>query len=282
MTEVIKPGFYTTIQDLGRLGYGAHGVPVSGSMDMYSAKFANLLLGNTEEAAVLEITIIGPTLKFLSPTTIAIVGAPMRPKLNGIAINNNQPLALKSNDILSFGPSVNGARCYIAIKGGFNTPLVLGSRSFYEGITEFPKINKGEIIPYLSIDKELAKKNASLKYDETVLTTKFLNVSFGPEYHLLSRSQQDEIWSSQFVVSKFNNRMAYQLENLIDNDAKNIITAPVLPGTVQLTPSGQLIVLMRDAQTTGGYPRILQLTDKSINALSQKTVGNYIKFRRIA
>lgn len=282
MTEVIKPGFYTTMQDMGRLGYGSYGVPVSGSMDRYSAQFANLLLGNKEEAAVIEVTIIGPTLKFLSPTIIAIVGAQMQPKINGIAVKNNLPIVLKSNDTLSFGPSLNGVRCYIAIKGGFDASLVLGSRSSYKGITESPKINKGEMINYLSSDKDLTKKNASLKYDETVLTTKFLNASFGPEYHLLSKQQQDQIWGTQFIVSKFNNRMAYQLENLIANDIGNIITAPVLPGTVQLTPSGRLIVLMRDAQTTGGYPRILQLTDKSINVLSQKSVGKDIKFRRIA
>ena len=127
MVKVIKPGFYTTIQDLGRFGYQDYGVPVSGSMDQYSAQFANALLNNEKSDAVLEMTMTGPKLQFNSQTSICISGANMSPELNGSDIKLNTLIPIKPNDILSFGKLKEGFRSYLAVSGGFQSESNLKS-----------------------------------------------------------------------------------------------------------------------------------------------------------
>ncbi|WP_179019818.1 biotin-dependent carboxyltransferase family protein [Winogradskyella forsetii] len=276
MMKVLKAGFYSTIQDQGRLGHRSYGVPVSGVMDAYSSEFANKLLGNNKEAAVLEMTMTGPELQCLKPTTIAITGAHMNPKLNGKVIEMFRSILVKPDDILSFGKLSNGFRTYVAVKGGFLSETVLGSRSMAKGITEAVRIQREDVLEF-NLTGLLNPKHAKLKFNTSYLDDDVLAVTKGPEFDALTKAQQALLINQGFQVSKFNNRMAYQLLPLFNNNLKPILTAPVLPGTVQLTPSGQLIVLMRDCQTTGGYPRILQLTEQSINSLSQKTTGNHLK-----
>jgi len=279
MLKVVKSGFYTTIQDSGRFGYRAFGVPISGSMDSYSSHYANSILGNDRDCAVLEITMSGPELHFQEPTQIAIAGADLTPKLNGKLISNNQVIDIKFNDVLSFAGLRNGLRCYLAIKGGLQSEVYLGSRSMYNTISESDTINVGEEIYYEKSPSNSIKTYSNLKYDHDLLSTKILEVENGPEYNELPQELKNKLSKLQFKVSKFNNRMAYQLEPLMSNTIETILTSPVLPGTVQLTPNGNLIILMRDCQTTGGYPRVLQLTERSLNIISQKRQGEKIFFR---
>lgn len=279
MLKVVKSGFYTTIQDSGRFGYRAFGVPISGSMDSYSSHYANSILGNDRDCAVLEITMSGPELHFQEPTQIAIAGADLTPKLNGKLISNNQVIDIKFNDVLSFAGLRNGLRCYLAIKGGLQSEVYLGSRSMYNTISESDTINVGEEIYYEKSPSNSIKTYSNLKYDHDLLSTKILEVENGPEYNELPQELKNKLSKLQFEVSKFNNRMAYQLEPLMSNTIETILTSPVLPGTVQLTPNGNLIILMRDCQTTGGYPRVLQLTERSLNIISQKRQGEKIFFR---
>jgi len=279
MLKVVKSGFYTTIQDSGRFGYRAFGVPISGSMDSYSSHYANSILGNDRDCAVLEITMSGPELHFQEPTQIAIAGADLTPKLNGKLISNNQVIDIKFNDVLSFAGLRNGLRCYLAIKGGLQSEVYLGSRSMYNTISESDTINVGEEIYYEKSPSNSIKTYSNLKYDHDLLSTKILEVENGPEYNELPQELKNKLSKLQFKVSKFNNRMAYQLEPLMPNTIETILTSPVLPGTVQLTPNGNLIILMRDCQTTGGYPRVLQLTERSLNIISQKRQGEKIFFR---
>ncbi|MBC3846177.1 biotin-dependent carboxyltransferase family protein [Winogradskyella echinorum] len=279
MIKVIQPGFFTSIQDKGRFGYRSNGVPVSGAMDLYSSHFANALLGNPDDCATLEITMVGPTLQLCKPTTIVISGAFMNPKLNGKPIEMNTIITVKSNDILSFGRVEKGLRCYLAIKEGFKSKVVFNSRSMYTNITSAVRLKKDDIVDYLADNQVSPSFNAHVKFNDSVLENDFLEVFKGPEFDKLSLEQKNAILNKELKVSKFNSRMAYQLLPLVENYLKPILTAPVLPGTVQLTPLGQLIVLMRDCQTTGGYPRILQLTEQSINNLSQKSTGSILKIR---
>ncbi|WP_179320035.1 5-oxoprolinase subunit C family protein [Winogradskyella helgolandensis] len=280
MIKVLKTGFYSTIQDQGRLGYLDYGVPCSGAMDSYSSQFANALLGNDGDAAVLEMTMTGANLLFLEATTIAVTGANMRPKLNGKPIVMFKSIIVNSNDMLTFGKLTNGFRTYLAVKGGVLSEMALGSRSMLKGITDNFRIQKGDYLEISNASNVIIPKNAKLKFDNLYLDEDTFDVMKGPEFDQLTKYQQNILFSSTFQVSKYNNRMAYQLEPLVHNDLESILTSPVLPGTVQLTPSGQLIVLMRDCQTTGGYPRVLQLTEKSVNTLSQKTTGNNLILRR--
>lgn len=281
MIKVLKTGFYSTIQDLGRFGYQQYGVPYSGVMDMLSASFANSILGNALNSAVLEITMTGPALEFFSETVICISGANISPQLNNINIKHNKAIKVNAGDVLSFGKLNNGFRCYLAVLGGFKAENVMKSLSMYKNITSNVTISKND---ELLIDIKVSNlKNSfvSIKANTKHFKTHEIDVFKGPEFGLLSKEQQDLLISKTFTISKENNRMAYQLNDLLPNDLKSIITSSVLPGTVQLTPSGKLIILMRDCQTTGGYPRVLQLKESAINVLSQKFTGNTISFRLV-
>ncbi|AUP77580.1 5-oxoprolinase subunit C family protein [Flavivirga eckloniae] len=278
MVKVLKSGLYSTIQDLGRYSYQEYGVPYSGAMDAYAASLANMLLGNDKNAAVMEITMMGPTLEFNCDTGICISGANLSPKLNEKPITLNQPTSVKRGDKLSFGKLIFGFRSYIAVSGGFKTEKVMNSYSMYQGITEQSTVLKNSDLLIDASSKSFDTKHAGVKISDSHFSTKHIEVFKGPEFDKLSKAQQDLLFSQHFTIAKENNRMAYQLVEPLENSLEPIITSSVLPGTIQLTPSGKLIVLMRDCQTTGGYPRILQLKESSINILAQKFTGNSIQF----
>ena len=279
MIKVIKEGLFTTIQDIGRFGYKNIGVPVSGSMDQTSAKLANLLLGNDESSAVLEMTLVGPTLEFMNDTYISITGADMNPSLNKQKVLQNKPLFVNKGDILYLSHSSNGMRSYLGIKGGFNSEKKLGSKSFYRGITKREKLIKNDKIKFAKVTSSPMKMNKSIN-DFKINRKNKINVFKGPEFDLLDSNSKDIIFNTDFTIG-INNRMGYNLVEPIENSISSIISSPVMPGTVQLTPSGRLIILCRDCQTSGGYPRVLQLDKSSIDSLSQKTIGETIKLNLV-
>lgn len=281
MIKVLKAGFYSSIQDMGRFGYQEYGVPYSGVMDVLSASMANSLLGNDVNAAVIEITMTGPKLQFFKAITICISGADISPQLNKRSIKLNKAIQVKSGDVLSFGKLSKGFRCYLAVLGGFKTEKVMRSRSMYKGITAQFMLYKDDELDHEDVLTGVASAHASIKVNASHYDSEVINVFKGPEFDLLSKDQQKELFAKAYTISKDNNRMAYQLEATLKNNLKPIITSSVLPGSVQLTPSGKLIVLMRDCQTTGGYPRVLQLKESAINVLSQKFTGQSILFKLV-
>ncbi|WP_406683509.1 biotin-dependent carboxyltransferase family protein [Seonamhaeicola sp. MEBiC1930] len=278
MIKVLTPGLYTTIQDLGRFGYQRYGVPYSGVMDRTAASFANAILGNNTELPVLEITMMGPKLQFSCQTSICVSGADISPKLNNQPIFNNKVISIKSGDIFSFGRLNKGVRAYLAVLGGFKTKMVMQSCSMYQGITNQFKIHKHDLLDISTKHSLIKGSNASIKVNDYYFNSKDIEVFEGPEFDKLDESQKKFLFSQEFTISKDNNRMAYQLNEVLGNNLKPIITSPVMPGTIQLTPSGKLIILMRDCQTTGGYPRVLQLKESAISVLSQKHTGESIRF----
>jgi allophanate hydrolase subunit 2 len=221
----------------------------------------------------------GPTLEFHCHTLICISGADMSPMLNDLSITLNTVTAVKPNDRLSFGKLNCGFRSYLAVSGGFQTEVKLKSRSMYRTITSKFKIEANDSLVVKEFKQPETHKYAILKFNSEVFSSKHLEVYKGPEFELLTPQQQNQLCHQEFTISNLNDRMAYQFKERFKNDLKSIITSPVLPGTVQLTPSGNLIVLMRDCQTTGGYPRILQLKETSINVLSQKFSGQTLQFQ---
>lgn len=281
MINVLKPGFYSSIQDGGRFGYQDYGVPISGAMDKKAFHLANALLGNDENLPALELTMTGCKLEFDCSTRICITGANMNPIINGVAFKNNKPIVVGAGDELNFGKLESGFRAYLAVMGGFKTEIVMGSSSMYKGVTKDFILKKGDFLDIKPIAEDHASTHSSIRASTSYITNSTIEVYKGLEFHLLSKEQQALLFNNKFTISKDNNRMAYQLEEPLENTLKPIITAPVLPGTVQLTPSGKLIVLMRDCQTTGGYPRILQLQESAINTLSQKYTGNNIRLKLI-
>lgn len=277
MLNILKSGFFTTVQDIGRFGYRDKGVPVAGVMDSFSVSKVNTLLENEENCAVLEITMTGPTLEFEQDTYIVLGGAEMSVTLNETAIENYTVYKVKSGDILTYGKLLKGFRAYLGIKDGFDTASVLGSRSFFKPITEQDSIKKVSGLPYAEC-KQFNPKISEVKVD-SVLYKSELEVYKGPEYGLLTDKQLAKLFYREFSVANENNRMAYQLNEVIDSNKVSMLTSATLPGTIQLTPAGKLIILMKDGQTTGGYPRILQLSDMAMSILAQKRSGDLINFK---
>lgn len=276
MIQVIKPGFLASIQDKGRFGYRDSGVPVSGTMDEVSAGIANTLLGNNQDAAVMEITLSGPELLFETDTFIVISGALLSPTLNDKELFNDEVYPVMAGSVLKFGKLVRGIRCYLAVLGGIKTKRVLGSRSWYLSVTGMDHLSAGMNLKIAenTVIKKNPKSTTVHNYNSSVI-----EVGEGPEFDLLTESHKAQLFNGIFNIAKENNRMAYQLKQQVYKHSYSILTSSTLPGTVQLTPSGRLIILMKDAQTTGGYPRILQLTKQAIALLSQKSTSDEVDFR---
>ena len=281
MIRVLEKGLHTSIQDLGRVGYRNYGVPISGVMDSHSAKLCNAILGNAANDAVMEVTIQGPKLEFLTASRVAVSGADLSLTLNGNSVERNVSISIQKGDIIGFGKRKSGVRSYLGVAGGFQTPLVFGSRSFYQGITAKPILEDKDCIPFHSSFAvgsspppfpHSQRQPASTDYPQKVEVRK------GPEFEMLNEAQKESLCTKNFTLG-INNRMAYQLQEDLKNALKPILSTVVLPGTVQLTPFGKMMVLMRDCQTTGGYPRILQLTENAINRLAQKMQHEAISFK---
>lgn len=278
--EIIKPGLATSVQDLGRIGFGSFGVPKSGVMDTYAAKFANMLVGNEANDAVLEITQLGPKLRFHGKALVAIAGRGEKIEVDGIEKAINESFLIQNNAILEIKRITAGSRVYLAVAGGIQSPMVMESRSMYEGITSQSRLKKGDFLQMNAFSGEEIDQFATIHFDDTPYFSDRIQFFPGPEFHLISSKMKRALWQTKFTVSNDSNRMAYLFEESIKNELGTMLTGPVLPGTVQLTPDGNLIVLMRDCQVTGGYPRILQVTEKSMNVLAQKRAGEQVVFEQ--
>jgi allophanate hydrolase subunit 2 len=243
-------------------------------MDREAAANANALIGNAADAAVIEMILKGITLKFEEPTVVAVAGHIARITLNEMAVESGTAIKLNQGDILKIGTLKQGHFAYLAIQGGWQTRSVLGSQSMYQGITEKGMLFKNDTLEYqTNLPEVQTKSTIDLNYN------KIIPASRGPEYEVLPDSFQKLLQQNEFDLSSSWNRMGYTFDTGSAVAIDQIQTAPVLPGTVQLTPSGKLIILMRDAQTTGGYPRVLQLDEPAINQIARLQVGSSIKFK---
>ena len=276
MIAILHPGIYCSVQDQGRFGHTKMGVPQAGCADTYAAKMANALLKNHEKDALIEITFGQGKFKFTSDTYICLTGGDFSPKLNGKLIKMQSVYFIKKDSVLSFGKRVYGARVYLSVQGGIITETVYGSRSFFYGITQ-QKLGKGAMLPILPIQKYADNNFSKVRVSEKHFTTIYLPCLKGPEFFKLNQEQQRKLFTP-FSISDDNNRVGYRLKESLKNNLSSILTSAVLPGTVQLTPSGKCIILLQDCQVTGGYPRILQLTEIAIARVSQKITGDKIQF----
>ena len=281
MIEVIKQGIYTSVQDMGRFNYQSYGVPLSGALDQQSFRMANQILNNQPKAAALEITIKGPKIRFHQNTFITLTGAKIEAKINGLEINNYIKIEVLEGDILEMGITENGCRTYLGVAGGIKTEKVMESRSQFQGLTRKDRIYKKILLP-IGKSNFTPLKGARISTPINDYSQKELEAYPGPEFDQLNQIQKKILLNSTFSLSNLNNRMAFRLKEKIKNKLSQIWTAPVIPGTLQCTPDGSLIILMRDSQVTGGYPRILQLNNKTINLLSQKKTDDKLYFKLLS
>ena len=276
MIKVIQTGLFTTIQDGGRHGYRNIGIPTSGFMDQENAWAANIIVDNDREESLFEITLTGPTLIFNGNYVISITGGDFNPLINELPVKMYQPINVKLGDTLKINNTKNGARCYLAISGGIDVKSIFGSKSFFSNISESYYLRKGDEIKISNNSNSKILKKNKFKFK----LKKSMDVFKGPEFDLLSIKVKKMLFKNEFTI-RTNSRMGYNLEEKVQIGIKSIISSPVIPGTIQLTPSGKMIILHRDCQTTGGYPRILQLNKSSLNHLSQIKSNEKIKFSLI-
>ncbi len=276
MIKVIQTGLFTTIQDGGRHGYRNIGIPTSGFMDQENACAANIIVDNDREESLFEITLTGPTLIFNGNYVISLTGGDFNPLINELPVKMYQPINVKLGDTLKINNTKNGARCYLAISGGIDVKSIFGSKSFFSNISESYYLRKGDEIKISNNSNSKILKKNKFKFK----LKKSMDVFKGPEFDLLSIKVKKILFKNEFTI-RTNSRMGYNLEEKVQIGIKSIISSPVMPGTVQLTPSGKMIILHRDCQTTGGYPRILQLNKSSLNHLSQIKSNEKIKFSLI-
>jgi len=274
--KIIEPGFFSTIQDIGRTGYRHKGVPLSGPMDKIAFKFAHKLVGNDYRKCLIETTLKGPTLIIEGKTKLAYSGAPMDVYLNKDKMPINEPFECNLGDIVKFGNCHSGVRTYISFRGGLKVSPVLESSSYYYPITKKKTLEKGD---EFSIDGKSDNVNYDLNdITEDYYLTDNLNVSKGPDWDTISSDIKERLFKNYFTIG-INDRMGYHLEG--DDKLKNRIhlnSSAIFPGTIQLTPKGFLLVSMADCQVTGGYPRVLILDGFSMSILAQKRRGEIIHF----
>ena len=283
---VETPGLLTTIQDLGRPGFGPWGVSPSGAADPVALRLANLLLENPPQTAVLEMTLLGGTFLFPEGAIIALTGADFSPCADGRAIEMWTPQTLRPGAKLVFGPTKNYARCYLAISGGIRVAPFLGSAATHlmSGLGGFQgrALRKGDVVPLGRPQKNIASRKVSQAALLHLKPRKKLRVTDGPQGAAFSDVARKAFFSAAFRVSEASDRLGIRLEGpqIPAAGSAEMITEGVTLGAVQLTPSGQPIILGVEQQTTGGYPKIANVIGADLHRLGQLRPRDEIRFER--
>ncbi|AZB43930.1 biotin-dependent carboxyltransferase family protein [Bacillus sp. FJAT-42376] len=292
--KILQSGLHSTIQDMGRSGYQKYGVIKSGAMDLYAHRLANVLTGNSEDEATIEMTLLGPTIEFTEDTVIALTGGNLSPKISGKPIPLWRPVYVKAGAKLEFGAPVSGCRTYMAAAGGYDLEPEMGSFSTYlkAGIGGF----HGRA---LKVNDELRIKNSDLLDKAEFKDTDDLAISAGwymkpfynpdnktikyikgREYDWFTEDSQTAFEKEEFSLSSQSDRMGFRLDGpvLTLKEKRELLSEAVGFGTIQVPAGGQPIILMADHQTTGGYPKIGQVIADCLPALAQLKPGEKIRF----
>ena len=288
---VRSPGMLTTVQDLGRWGHQAIGVPVAGAMDPLALRAGNLALGNDPSAAALEITLIGPELECEGEGAVVVTGADLDARLNDACMPPNVVFLLKSGDRISFGgKGTGGARAWICFSGGIDTPLVMGSRSTYIrgglGGYQGRALKKGDMIscgaPHILWKRtagfELPRVTGFFPSADTTL-----RVMAGPQDDMFTREGMQTFLRSRYTVSAESDRMGCRLDGpkIEHSGEADILSDAIAHGAIQVPGHGLPIIMLADRQTTGGYPKIATVISADLPLLAQMLPGLSLNFRLV-
>lgn len=286
--RVLKAGMLTTVQDLGRNGYQSQGFSVAGVMDVRSFKIANLLLDNPENEAVLEFTLIGPTLQFTSETIIAITGGDFQPTINGNPAPMYTALYMNRGDILKFGSARTGSRGYIAFSSYLDIPVVMGSRctNLKSKIGGFKgrKLHDEDYISFRIKRRYLPFfLSRKLDLDEFDQEEAELRVVMGPQCDMFTKDGIHTFLSETYMVTSDFDRMGCRMEGpfIASKNGSDIISDGIAFGSVQVPSHGKPIILLADRQTTGGYAKIATVATVDIPKLVQRKTDHKIRFKAI-
>ena len=279
--KIIRPGIFCALQDIGRFGFRHLGVPCSGASDRQSMMYVNGLLRNPPDTPVLEIFGQGGKFEVMSDSVICFAGAEAMITLNGQLKDFSKPITCRPGEAIHIEKLISGAILYLGISGGFYTSPVMDSVSYLKD-THLMALKSGDILYAHIRNQYMTGSGASLKPLD-INKTKSIQVYKGPEYDILSNESKADIFEKSFQITSQSDRMGFRLAGkpLPKSAEKEMLTSAVSPGSVQLLPDGQLIILMRDCQTTGGYPRILIVNEHDINQLAQRSPGDNVCFCQI-
>lgn len=275
---VLKPGMLTTVQDLGWRGRRALGVPLGGAADAFALRLANLLVGNAEDLAALECTLVGPTLRFEHEALIALCGA----RFGDLA--PNQPIRVAAGETINLGAARGGCRGYLAVAGGFEVAPVLNSRSTYLraefGGFEGRALREGDRLPVGGVDRHpVGRWHIDERITPAYSAEPTLRIVRGAQAAEFSR----DFFSTSYRVTPQSDRMGVRLAGppLARQTGEELSSAPVAPGTVQIPPDGQPIILTAEAQTLGGYPQIAHVISVDLPLVAQLRAGNAVRFQEV-
>lgn len=285
---VLNPGWLTTVQDRGRYGYQKFGVATSGAMDWYAFTVANRLVGNRDEDAVLELTLKGPELRFDRRASFALTGADLTPTLDGRRLPLWTSLVATPGSRLAFGARCDGARCYLAIAGGIDVPIDVGSRathllSHFGGLSG-RALAKGDIIeggPVAEASQRSATRYLPKRLRTQVSNPMTLHVLPGPQLGTFASQAWERLTSVPYRLSSQSDRMGYRLVGpwLDCPPAGSWVSDGTVKGAVQVPPDGQPILLMSDCQTTGGYPKVAVVITADLPLAGQLAPGDALIFQ---
>ena len=286
--RILNGGFLTTVQDMGRYGSQETGMAVSGVMDTRAAALADLLVGNDENEAVLEVTMMGPTMEFTEDELIAVTGGDLGAKVDGNPLPRYEAVLIKAGQTVSFGGMYGGSRAYVAFAGGLDVPVVMGSRSTNLkakiGGIEGRKLGAGDEIGFRS-PKTWLPNMAARKLPLPALSSRehTLRVVMGPQDDCFTEEGISTFLESAYTISNEYDRMGCRMEGpvIAHKNGGDIITDGISFGAVQVPSHGNPIVMMADHQTTGGYTKIACVISVDLPELAQCMPGHTVRFKKI-
>jgi biotin-dependent carboxylase-like uncharacterized protein len=286
---VLNPGLLTTVQDLGRVGYQQFGVSVSGAMDPRSTKLANILVGNPQEEAVLECTMLGPHLQFDKTNCIAITGGDLGATLDGQPLPTYQAVRVQAGQVLRFTAPKSGCRAFIAFAGGLDIPVVMGSRSTYMkakiGGYQGRKLEKGDVIGFRAPKATLQHMEDRVLIPEFVKQSEYtLRVILGPQDDAFTDEGLATFLGQSYAVTPEFDRMGCRLEGPViqHRESGDIISDGIAFGAIQVPSAGKPIIMLGDRQTTGGYTKIANVITADFRLLAQLKAGDRLRFQRVS
>ncbi|MCW5850998.1 MAG: 5-oxoprolinase/urea amidolyase family protein [Anaerolineae bacterium] len=297
MLYVVEPGFQTTVQDVGRPGLGDQGISPAGAMDPLALRLGNLVVGNPSDAAALEMTLIGPTLRFDAEAVIALAGAPFEATLNPARLPGHavklpwwQAVRVQAGDTVALGPATVGSRAYLCVAGGLDTPLLHGSRATHLlaglGGIEGRALRVGDRVklgqPSQSLDR-LAGRRLKRSVWPVYSNGVTVRVVLGPQAGRFTEAALENFLGQPYTVQVDSNRMGVRLSGplLTHTQGADLLSEGIALGAVQVPASGQPIILMVERQTTGGYTKIATVISADSGLIGQARPGSLVRFQAV-
>ena len=285
--RISKPGFFTTVQDLGRCGYAHLGISPAGAADPLSFRIANLLVGNDENCPALEMTLLGASLKFEKSATVALTGARCECKIGPAQAPFNAAFDVPAGSILQCGSMTIGARCYLSVQGGFDIPLIMGSASTFVaghfGGFNGRRLQSGDV---LQIRQSSATRIRSLRAGvlDSLCAPRLLRVTKGAQQEWFGPETFAKLFAGAYVVSEHSDRSGLRLEGeaVRPRETSELLTDGIPFGAIQVPQDGQPIILFVDQQTTGGYPKIANVIAADMHRVGQLRPRDEVQFAEVS